>query len=239
MLETLLVGTQSKSGGQIMITAFGTTTWVVPVGVTTISAVTIGRGYNGGGGLSWRSAIPVTPGETLSIQHTTATGGIYRGGELLLGVGCGAAKSGGLGGKAFNDINDGGGNGGAGAGVADTYVGGGAGGYSGNGGNAAIAVTTLGGYGAGGGGSGGSYWSTFGNGGGVSPLGYNGRSGVPNGAGDPNGAQGSSEGTYRTMEYGGGSWNAPTYIKPTDYNGVTRIIWGEGRFYPSTNCKDV
>lgn len=58
------------------------TTWTVPAGVTTISAVCIGggggggatsqggtyAGGGGGGGLSWANNIAVTPGETLYIQ---------------------------------------------------------------------------------------------------------------------------------------------------------------------------
>ena len=58
------------------------TTWTVPSGVTTISAVCIGggggggatsqggtyAGGGGGGGLSWANNIAVTPGETLYIQ---------------------------------------------------------------------------------------------------------------------------------------------------------------------------
>jgi hypothetical protein len=76
-----------KIEGQKVFTSVGTTTWTVPVGVTTITAVCIGGGGGaggfgqfypgaggGGGGLSFGSTISVTPGEVLYIG--VGTGGI-------------------------------------------------------------------------------------------------------------------------------------------------------------------
>lgn len=67
--------------GQIVFKNLGSQSWVVPPGVTKISAVAVGAGGGGGGGTSgssggrgggggalvWGNDIPVTPGETLTI----------------------------------------------------------------------------------------------------------------------------------------------------------------------------
>jgi hypothetical protein len=76
-----------KIEGQKVFTSVGTTTWTVPVGVTSITAVCVGGGGGaggfgqfypgaggGGGGLSFGSTISVTPGEVLYIG--VGTGGI-------------------------------------------------------------------------------------------------------------------------------------------------------------------
>jgi hypothetical protein len=67
---------------QIAFTTAGTVSWVVPTGVTSISAVAVGAGGGGaanvavnglsgggggGGALHWRNNIPVTPGEILTL----------------------------------------------------------------------------------------------------------------------------------------------------------------------------
>jgi hypothetical protein len=84
----------TKIEGQKVFTDVGTTTWTVPVGVTTITAVCIGGGGGaggssssrgggggGGGGLSYGSTISVTPGNVLYIR--VGSGGI--GGTSYLG----------------------------------------------------------------------------------------------------------------------------------------------------------
>jgi hypothetical protein len=168
------------------------TTYVVPTFQTSITALCIGRGgystapshsesdpggcgtirvYDpfsnygaGGGGLSWRNNIPVTPGETLYIVFSDGVQ-IRRGsafGTILLAAesassngeidGSNIINQGGLGGT--NDTrnnglsNVGGGNGGnGGTTLVDTTTGGGggggAGGYTGNGGNGGNASTTV------------------------------------------------------------------------------------------------
>lgn len=70
-----------KIEGQKVFTSVGTTTWTVPVGVTSITAICIGgggggggfgpndaAGGGGGGGVSYGTNISVTPGETLYIR---------------------------------------------------------------------------------------------------------------------------------------------------------------------------
>jgi hypothetical protein len=78
----------TKIEGQKVFTDVGTTTWTVPVGVTTITAVCVGGGGGaggsssssraggggGGGGLSYGSTISVTPGDVLYIR--VGAGGI-------------------------------------------------------------------------------------------------------------------------------------------------------------------
>lgn len=78
-----------KIEGQKVFTSVGTTTWTVPVGVTSITAVCIGGGGGaggssasfpsaggGGGGLSFGSTISVTPGDVLYIRvGSGGTGG--------------------------------------------------------------------------------------------------------------------------------------------------------------------
>lgn len=88
----------TAAAGQVAYTSTGTHTFVVPAGVYSISAVTIGRGDPGGqsadgniywggsgGGLAYANQIPVTPGEslTVAIQSTTE---IRRGDEILVGA---------------------------------------------------------------------------------------------------------------------------------------------------------
>jgi hypothetical protein len=80
----------AKQEGEKTFTSVGTTTWTVPVGVTTITAICIGAGGGGGGhnsreggggggggGLSFGSTISVTPGDILYIRvGSGGTGGI-------------------------------------------------------------------------------------------------------------------------------------------------------------------
>jgi hypothetical protein len=75
-------GAAKNIAGQLQWTTYGTFDFIVPAGVTSIAAVSIGSGgggargeagdtdsspAGGGGALSYSNAIPVTPGETLTI----------------------------------------------------------------------------------------------------------------------------------------------------------------------------
>lgn len=132
------------AGGQVEF--FSSTTWVVPAGVTSISAVCVGpgqvQGSNGGrgGDLRYAVTLAVTPGETLTITIGTSgtVTGIYRSGTPLL-----AARGGVSGTSSTVGGNIGGGNGGTGSAVGGGVGGGGgAGGYSGNGGNGGAGQNT-------------------------------------------------------------------------------------------------
>lgn len=174
--------------GQIAYTSPGTYSWTVPAGVTTVSAVLVGTGGgasgqpNGpavksgsGGGLRYINALPVIPGETLSVTvgafgaipyNAGYTGGI--GGDSLISrnantlVFAGGGRMGGVGGTG-STVGAGpyggtiaGGNGGAGSAGGNVGLGGGgAGGYSGNGGIGSTGEHSPGSAGAGGGGGGG------------------------------------------------------------------------------------
>jgi hypothetical protein len=175
--------------GEAIFTSVGTTGWVVPAGVTSVSAVAIAGGGNGsssnarykaggGGGNSWKNNIPVTPGETLSVvvgeggpaldSYLGGPGGSSSLSTVLTAEGGqhgGSATNSGLGG--FHVGGDGGGKGGnGGQGGADSSGGdggggGGAGGYTGNGGDGAAwnSSSSFPGTGGGGGGGAGGYQS--------------------------------------------------------------------------------
>jgi hypothetical protein len=171
--------------GQSANVVAGSSSFTIPTGVTSISAVVIGgggggaasinsgnstSGGGGGGGLSWKNNIPVTPGEILTVvvgaggtgvgDYTGGNGGdsyIARGGTILL------KADGGKGGVGNNgNFRPSylwlGGNGGLGGTAVDASYGGGNGGKGGNGGSGSTN------YRAGGGGAGG-YSGTGGAGG--------------------------------------------------------------------------
>lgn len=135
--RALLMGGESgPPPGQIAYTSAGTYSWVVPDGVTTVSAVVVSSGQSGtmsyggsGGDLRYINNLSVTPGETLTIvvgQGTNGTGqknnsSISRSGTALI------SSSSSMTPPIY------GGNGGSGA-YGQGGPGGGAGGYSGNGG---------------------------------------------------------------------------------------------------------
>ncbi|MFD2248965.1 hypothetical protein FHS82_001082 [Pseudochelatococcus lubricantis] len=204
-----------------------TFTFVVPAGVTLISAVTVGRGNIGGGGLTWANGIIVTPGETITI-YMPGYAGIFRGGtsgtRLLSANGASILTvDGGVGGTqlyAPGLVDFGGGTGGRGA--ANT-AGGGAAGYLGNGGNAGAAAPA--GSGAGGGGS-----TTTRPGGGVGLKGR-GADGTVNGGPGSGGAPGSGD---LGGKYGGGRYRTAG----TAGAAGVRIMWGGDRSYPN-NAGDV
>lgn len=147
--------------GEVEYPIAGTYSWVVPAGITSVSAIAVGGGgagnagstYNGGGGggaLRYINSMSVTPGETLTIvvgaggaataSNVSSAGGessISRGATKLLFAGGGAAAAaaavtGGLGATAGSTVGG--------------SIGGGNGGNGGNGNSA----TGAGGGGAGG-----------------------------------------------------------------------------------------
>jgi type II secretion system protein G len=155
----------------------GSTTWVAPAGVTSVSYLVVG----GGGGANYDSAyvLPGGTGGSSSFGSVTASGG--GGGAYYLRDGIGGASGGGAGGSGGNmGPNPGGsgisGQGNAGGGsVLQHYTGGGGGGaggagsyttgaYGGPGLSSDITGTTV--YYAGGGG-GGSYYSSGAGAGGI------------------------------------------------------------------------
>lgn len=297
MIHQLLFSSEVSLSGQVTFTSpiaatsSSTFSWVVPSGVTTICAVCVGGGGaggqttsstaspgGGGGGLAYRNNIPVTPGETLSVQagvggyygvpSASADGGdsgIQRGSTVL--VGCtggqggipGQSSSGGQGGASLSP-QWGGGNGGdwpyaTNQSSASYGGGGGAGGYSGNGGKGGI-VNQIGGApiaadsnsGAGGGGY--ASPSIGGGGGGVGLLGQGsdgiaGTSSSVGGGGGSSGTNGLSTATSNNKTqatgglYGGGGFGRPSGNPGAGGQGAVRIIWGEGRAFPSTNTADV
>ena len=167
-----------------------------------------------------------------------------------------ARTTGGAGGVSSGSGRTGGGNGGRG-GIGDTANspggGGGAGGYSGNGGNGADAGAdtnpVAGSNGAGGGGGGGSTENNdAGGGGGVGIYGQgtNGSGGAATtdgsggggGSGGANGSDGTASGANGAGGlYGGGGagGEGAAYTPGGGAHGVVRIIWGNGRSFPSTN----
>jgi len=152
------------------------------------------------------------------------------------------------------NVGDGGGNGGpriGSSGAQNAAGGSGAGGYSGNGGNGGTSGQPGGG-GSGGGGGGGGSGSTgsanqkSGCGGGVGLLGEGG-----SGGGGPNGISGTSGSGGSGAPYqqvsgqtqpdatsygaGAGSYDNNSAILMTGGGGAVRLIWGENRYFPSTN----
>lgn len=214
-------------------------TWTVPKDVTSICVVVVGHGSLGGGGLSWKNNIPVTPGEQLTIairaSTLTTTGGtiLSRGATTLCIAGAagwssttGAWSGGGGGGASYGGgVNDGGGNGGAGIRWANNNAScGGAAGYMGDGGATAqdSVTSTVGTVGSG---SGSRVLSNPGanyRGGDVGLYG----TGItgPNAGVAPSHGQNGSPGDIMC----GGGVNSVT----ANFNGGIRIIWGSDRSYP-------
>lgn len=222
-----------------------------------------GGGSHGGGGgaLAWKNNISVVPGNTYTVvvgagavQDTAA--GMSVGGYSLFKDQTTVYATGGqsFSGSPVGDryyIGDGGGLGGEPA-----QGGGGAGGYSGNGGQGGTSNFASGSGGSGGGGGGGAGRDgnnnyIAGGGGGVGVYGEgtsgsNGTNGGPGGGGSggvgggagynvsPQGGHGGDGGLYG----GGGAagQNTASYaMGGSGANGAVRIIWGEGRAFPSTN----
>lgn len=232
-----------------------TVNFVVPSRVNQISVVCVGHGSMGGGGLSYRNHIPVTPGEVLTLAFSTSTSAVsnsgstrlMRGSEVLCIAYSGGydpvvnnvSVPGGLGGKSASIINDGGGNGGTGSNIFPTgprMAGGGAGGYNGNGGNftANATASTSPAVGSGGGSGSRSYSTTgpaapvIGGGVGLHGLGADGANATI--TTNINGNNGSPSSVI---------CGAGVNSYSSNFNGGIRIIWGDNRAYPNTNTADV
>lgn len=249
-------GAQQEVVGQVEFSSFAglEQDWVVPVGVSSISAVVVGRGQAGaqnkggrGGDLRYVNNLSVTAGETLQVYIYNGSGSprlsrIRRAGVDLL-----VARAGESGTSSTIGGNIGGGDGGIGGNLG----GGGAGGYAGNGGrgadfNAASATAGNGGGGGGGGARSNGIDAAGGGGGGVGRLGQgsNGAAGAGATPGGGGGSAGSNGGNGTTTpiaggnggSYGGGG-GATTLTSGfgSAGAGTVRIIWpGDKRFFPST-----
>jgi len=86
------------AASSVIFTTPGTHSWVVPDGLTSISAVVVGAGGSGGsaganwsaaggsgGGLAWMSNISVTPGDTLYVRVAGSTAGQTGGSGTTVG----------------------------------------------------------------------------------------------------------------------------------------------------------
>ena len=198
--------------GQQLITSSGP--FIVPAGVTTVSAVAVGpcapgetdtSTYwlgGGGGGLAYINDLPVTPGETLTVTIGGTPGArLNRVGTVLLRATGGASN---FGGAAVVGTGFTGGNGDQRA-INTNLAGAGAAGYTANGGSATTGL--LGG-------------------GGTSVLGGS-------VGGTAGGAVGIAGGTY------GGGGAIVAGVPGAGGPGAIRIIWGAGRSFPNTNTGDL
>lgn len=250
MLLQAAAGYGGPVTGQILYTTpgDGTFTFIVPTGVTSISVVCVSPGGastwdqgGNGGPLAYANDVPVTPGQTFTVQlqyayqarltnNTTTLPVVYArqdtgnpvGGSHLSGYGYGGAKGQGD------------------TGYADRGGAGGAGGYTGNGGRggyyaAGNSAFWNGASGSGGGGGGGSLGRPYyrfsqyveggtGGGGGVGVLGQgaNGSGGVytgnfDGGSGGGGGGSGGSD--------GGSNYSIPIYTC-CDPNPIAMESWG-------------
>lgn len=264
-LALLAAVSQEPPAGQQTFTSSGTFT--VPQGVKSVSVVCVGGGgggtlgFNGtttagGGGaaLAYAESIAVTPGQTFSVvvgagASNAAGNDTYFGSTgLLLAPGGDKTGTSALGsGSAYS----GGGRGGSGdlALNVEDGAGGGAGGYSGAGGRGGYpsGITPSGTDGSGGGGAGGeiplqSGTGAEGSGGGGVGLRGEGASGEWPYEGGSGGEDGSVPGKpfMNGGLFGGGAGGeGDDQELGTGGDGGVRIIWGENRFYPSTNTGDV
>ena len=201
-----------KIEGQQVFTSVGTTTWTVPVGVTSITAVCVGGGGGASGGSSGSDGGTGGGGGGLSYGSTSVTAGDV----LYIQVGAG-----GTGGRSHNYDNAGS-QGSAGTSGESSYIktvshlgtslleggggGGGAFGYGASGGSGGTSTGTSR-VGGGSGGSGGSNYFPNSGGGGAGAGGYGGNGG--NGA---NGSASNLSGSSGTGGAGGGGANTKTFV---------------------------
>jgi hypothetical protein len=221
-------------GGASASTSFiypGTFTWIVPSGVTSISAVTVSGGGGGtggfeggggqggaGGGLAYLNNYSVTAGQSYTVfvgrggpASTTGEGSYIQ--SPSSSFICRASR-GGIGpsdGGAFQNGTAGATGGGGGGGGAGGGGGGGAAGYSGNGGAGGTNNAASGGSGSGGGGGAGRAGTQSGDnsgggfvGGGVG-LGGQGSNGVGGTTG--NGSVGNAGSAGAASKFGGGGYS--------------------------------
>ena len=213
------------AAGQQAFTTVGTYTWVAPLGVSSVSIVTVGGGalsggYNdkagGGAALGYKNNVPVTPGQS----YTVVVGGDRSISRFETTVGAEGGIRNPTGTPQYSNPLYGS-SGGRGVGYANSWSsgGGGAGGYSGDGG--CVMITPSGGSAGdgagGGGGAGGGYQITSGaagGGGGVGILGEGAsglagnnstRTGGGGGSGGANGANGTTANSNFLVFNGGRS----------------------------------
>ena len=259
-----------STGGQVTFLAPGSHLWTCPSGVTSVSCVVIGAGAagdqntaGGGGGLSYKNNISVTPGETYEIHvgrpgHYTGsniTAEVERSGtySAAFGMTAGGGRNNSStsstnnsgGGASGGDANYSGGAGGAYGGYPNSG-GGGAAGYTQNG-SAGGNGTGAPNYIAGAGGDAGNAGTSGGYGGAAGGNYYGGQGGGTGLYGiGADAQQGSSPGafTYRGGTYGGGAGSrggGPSHSSgwANGGNGAVRIVWpGDTRQFPSTNLGD-
>jgi hypothetical protein len=249
--------------GQVSYTTSTITTWTCPIGVHSVCVVAIGPGSTGtessnrkrggsGGGLGYKNDIPVVPGQSylVVVGAANTTSSTYFINETTV---CGrAGVAGGAGGTFVGDGGGNGGGGGAGSagfvvGDGTMYTGGGggsSGSYDGNGGAGGPGDTGSSGIpgGVGGqgirGGVGGSGGSRGGGGGGGANL-YGGvlpRTSSPFSVGNTGALYGSGGGAG--LKVVGGS-SAANHASASGRVGALRIIWGDGRAFPSTKVEDI
>ena len=255
----------STQFGNAEWTTGGTYSWTCPAGVTSVCAVCVGSGggqrSGGGGGLGWKNNIPVTPGQSYTVEVGAGTQG---NGSTSYFIDANTVSGGGGAGNAVQGdgggyVGDGGGNGGVGSIGAhgDHGGGGGAGGYSGTGGTGGVSQAggdttgTDGTGGAGGGGGGFSNGYSQGTGGGGVGIYGEGASGT--GGTGQNAGQGGSGGetppvsaSYpngrRGGAYGGGAGTYSSYAwwDQNGGGGAVRLVWsvdGSPVAFPSTNVQ--
>lgn len=216
-----LTGGTLVSGGMSGKTAYG--------GTSTYQGDYV-YGGGGGGALTYKNAITVTPGNSYTVV-VGAGGGVNTGGGVSSFNGTVIANGGGGGASGAGGTGSGGdasGTGGAGATIGySTYGdswwqggGGGAAGYGGNGG-ASIAGGTGASGASGGGGGGNGNGSYPGGGVGIFGMGANGSAG--------GGGSGGASGVGSTGGVAGGGGGGGG----TGGRGAVRIIWGIGKTFPS------
>lgn len=249
----------SVTNGEAVYTTPGTYTFVVPTGITSVSAVCVGGsggnqiwdcgGY--GGNLRYKNNIAVTEGDSLTVivgaggAGPSGTGGNSSFVDVSVVCARGGQAVGGS--QTGTDAGDGGGNGGASytsPGGGQHHGGGGAGGYSGNGGNGDNGYyigPAQSGSGGGGGGGGGQYNQASGRGGGVGLYGegVNGAGGSNGGTGGAGSGGNSTNPQYvvATQQYGGGAGSDWYGQAQAGAPGAVRIVWSTAlpREFPSTN----
>jgi len=227
MLSNRLMGSLSfvAPPGQATYTTAGTFDFVVPLGVTSISAVAIGAGQGArnvnqvtgagrtggnGGNLVYSNGIQVVPTETLRVVVSAGSNPVIWSSNLIVPPACTItrlsdssvllAAQNRAGSPNIGDVVFVGGSPGiiSGAFGANTYVGGGAARFTADGSNTTGSGTNI---------------------------------------VDPNAAAVSRSGLTPGIHGGGGSVTANDGTAGA--RGAVRIIWGDGRAYPNTNVLDV
>ena len=218
--------------GQQTFTTPGTTTWVAPTGVTSVSVVCVGGGGGGegslaqggaGGGLAWRNNVSVTPGTSYTV--TVGAGGNGRRGVSnhdLPGSDTNVTSN--SAGAAASNYNPPGGNGGT-----SSFLSTSAGGGQHGGGTNYQSSRPLGGTFTGdGGGNGGSCegnrsgpWSTSQSSGGGGAGGYS-------GTGGKGGGSLASEGSYVAATAGAGGGGGGGGSRKISYSNSSSSYGGAG-----------